>query len=64
MKRIVGSTLELSAILSVFLIGQVPLKIGVENFVFATMENRKSFTEVFRGERCQNAQKQNIIKTY
>ena len=49
MKRIVGSTLKLSAILSVFLIGQVPLKIWVENFVFATMENRKSFTEVFRG---------------
>ena len=38
MKRIVVSTLKLSAILSVFLIGQVPLKIWVENFVIATME--------------------------
>ena len=48
MKRIVGSTLELSAKVF-FRIGQVPIKIyGLKNTVFAIQhtENRKRFTEV------------------
>ena len=48
MKKIVGSTLDLST-KSRFLIGQVPIeKIWAEHSVFAIqhIENRKSFTEV------------------
>ena len=96
MKKIVDSTLELSA--KVFLsLDKYQLKIWVENTVCAIQHigNRKSFTKVLSpsdqtipfafscsytfhtsyrnsmiggggggGERCQNAQKQLIIKTY
>ena len=99
MKKIVGSTLDLSTE-AVFSLDKYQLKNVVENSVFAIqhIENRKSFTEVLSpphprdqtnpfaysctftfhttykngmighggrgGERCQNAQKHFIIKTY
>ena len=94
MKKIVGSTLVLSAKVFFSLDKYQLKKIWVENTDFAIqqMGNRKSFTEVLSprdqtipfayscsftfhtsykngvighgGERCQNAQKQLIIKTY